>query len=435
MLLSPSPTVTSSVPVGRGVRYVGIDLARFVAITGMMAAHLLSLPLMLPGASGFEQGLAESLNIITNGAPAALFAVLGGLSIVFATRRQLREGHRWKASASVAVRGIVLIVLGLLLGFVDNSIVVILVYYGLSMLLISPLIAVRGWVLAVIAVLLGLGAGWLNALLRRALQVAVEGPHISFDFFFQDPVVAVRTLLITGEYPVVTWACYLLSGILIGRMLVAAAARGALGRTAAALAAIGATVAIAAQLVSEWTLANLVTLGILQEAEFFQAAQMQLMHFGGSGGNPSTSPLAQLIAIPHSGTVIDILRTLGLACVAIGVLVWLCDREKPTPDSAAGLAEPSLGAKMLDVVRATGAAPLTIYTMHILVSGALLHPYFGKEAMPVTSFTDLPWWAAGPVACLLQLALALSVGAVLSATKRRGPLEALLARIVALFVR
>ena len=60
------------------------------------------------------------MGLISNGAPAALFAVLGGVSIVFATRKQLSNGLTGKAMASVAVRGLVLIVLGVLLGFVDN---------------------------------------------------------------------------------------------------------------------------------------------------------------------------------------------------------------------------------------------------------------------------------------------------------------------------
>ncbi len=93
-------------------------------------------------------------------------------------------------------------------------------------------------------------------------------------------------------------------------------------------------------------------------------------------------------------------------------------------------ATPSLGARLLDVVRATGAAPLTIYTLHILVSGLVQHSFAGRHATPIESYADIAWWAAGPLAYLLQIAGALAIGAVLSATKRRGPLEALLARIV-----
>lgn len=443
MALSDTQLAPSTKLARPRVRYVGIDLARFIAIAGMMAAHLLAPLAMFPGVSDSDRELAMGTSLISNGAPAALFAVLGGVSIVFATRKQLSGGLVGKAMASVAVRGVVLIVLGVLLGFVDNNIIVILAYYGVAMILVAPLIKAKSWVLASLAAVLGLGFGWLNITLRRSLEVHMEGPHINVGFITSDPLGTLRAIFVTGEYPAITWVTYLLVGMLIGRALTSATGRGALGRTAAKLAAISAGVFVVAQLVSNWLLGKLIDFGVIDlqaatqmsKAEILQAAQTQLLQVGGSGAPPSPHIIAQLIAVPHSGSVMDLARTIALSALVIGLLVWLCDRERPQA-SASVATSPGLGARLLDTVRAAGAAPLTIYTTHIVVSGIIQGTFFrSAEQAGGLPETGIPWWVMGPGALALQLAGVLAIGAVLSITKRRGPLETLLSKIVGFVVR
>lgn len=445
MALSDTRLAPPARPARQRVRYVGIDLARFIAIAGMMAAHLLAPLAMFPGVSDSDRELAMGTSLISNGAPAALFAVLGGVSIVFATRKQLSGGLVGKAMASVAVRGVVLIVLGVLLGFVDNNIIVILAYYGVAMILVAPLIKAKSWVLASLAAVLGLGFGWLNITLRRSLEVRMEGPHINVGFITSDPLGTLRAIFVTGEYPAITWVTYLLVGMLIGRALTSATGRGALGRTAAKLAAISAGVFVVAQLVSNWLLGKLIDFGIIDlqaatqmsKAEILQAAQTQLLQVGGSGAPPSPHIVSQLLAVPHSGSIMDLARTIALSALVIGLLVWLCDRERPrVADAATAAAVPSFGARLLDVVRAAGAAPLTIYTTHIVVSGIIQGTFFrSAEQAGGLPETGIPWWVMGPGALVLQLAGVLAIGAVLSITKRRGPLEMLLSKIVGFVVR
>lgn len=419
------------------VRYVGVDLARFLAIAGMMAAHLIAVRYTLPGSSDAELPYLEVMSLVTNGTAAALFAVLGGVSVVFATRKLLRNGERWKATAAVAVRGAVLIVLGVLLGFVDNGIIVILAYYGVAMILVSPLVAVRSWVLGSIAGVLSIAFGWLNIHLRAAIPVSIEGPHISLGFLVQDPGVGLRALFVTGEYPAITWVTYLLVGMLIGRALSNSAGQGTLGRTAAKLTALGGSMFIVAQLISNWVLANLVEFGILVPGASLADGVHYILHDGGMGAPTSRNFFSQLLATPHSGSMMDLVRTFGISFAVIGLLVFLCDRERPTlPGSEASSANAatSIGARLLDVVRATGAAPLTIYTLHIVFTGLLSAPYFGAGADP-TALINIPWWVVGNGAFALQIAGALAIGAVLSATKKRGPLETLLSKIVGFVVR
>ena len=443
MALSDTQLAPPARPAHQRVRYVGIDLARFIAIAGMMAAHLLAPLAMFPGVSDSDRELAMGTSLISNGAPAALFAVLGGVSIVFATRKQLSGGLVGKAMASVAVRGVVLIVLGVLLGFVDNNIIVILAYYGVAMILVAPLIKAKSWVLASLAAVLGLGFGWLNITLRRSLEVHMEGPHINVGFITSDPLGTLRAIFVTGEYPAITWVTYLLVGMLIGRALTSATARGALGRTAAKLAVIGGAVFVVSQLVSNWLLGKLIDFGVIEpqasqqmsHTEILQAAQTQLLQVGGSGAPPSPHIVSQLLAVPHSGSIMDLARTIALSALVIGLLVWLCDRERPQA-SASVATSPGLGARLLDIVRAAGAAPLTIYTTHIVVSGIIQGTFFRlAEQAGGLPETGIPWWVMGPGALALQLAGVLAIGAVLSITKRRGPLETLLSKIVGFVVR
>lgn len=438
MTLTGNQATTPALKPRPRVRYVGVDLARFIAIAGMMAAHLIAIKYTLPGSTDAERPYFEVMSLVTNGTAAALFAVLGGISIVFATGKLLRNGERWKATAAVAVRGVVLIVLGVLLGSIDNSIVVILAYYGVAMILVSPLVAVRSWVLGVIAGVLSLVFGWLNIHLRAALATPIEGPHTSLSFLIEDPGVGLRTLFVTGEYPAITWVTYLLVGMLLGRTLSGAAGQGVLGRTAAKLAALGAAMFVVAQLISNWVLENLIEVGILAPGVTLEAGMMHVLHFGGSGAPSSRNLFSQILATPHSGSIMDLVRTFGISFAVIGVLVFLCDRERPAIPSveAASMptAAPGIGARLLDVVRATGAAPLTIYTLHIVVSGLLWFPYFGAGADP-EGLANIPWWVVGNGAFALQIAGALAIGAVLSVTKKRGPLEALLSKIVGAVVR
>ena len=173
----------------------------------------------------------------------------------------------------------------------------------------------------------------------------------------------------------------------------------------------------------------------MSHTEILQAAQTQLLQIGGSGAPPSPHIVSQLLAVPHSGSIMDLARTIALSALVIGLLVWLCDRERPQA-SASVATSPGLGARLLDTVRAAGAAPLTIYTTHIVVSGIIQGTFFrSAEQAGGLPETGIPWWVMGPGALALQLAGVLAIGAVLSITKRRGPLETLLSKIVGFVVR
>ena len=111
---------------------------------------------------------------------------------------------------------------------------------------------------------------------------------------------------------------------------------------------------------------------------------------------------------------------------------WTDLRASPTRVSA----EPLCDTARSQAARAAGAAPLTIYTTHIVVSGIIQGTFFRlAEQAGGLPETGIPWWVMGPGALALQLAGVLAIGAVLSITKRRGPLETLLSKIVGFVVR
>ena len=108
--------MTSS-PIGRAWsrfdgagRLVGVDLARGLAVLGMLAAHLLDTERTLtPDPSTWIT--------LVNGRSSILFAVLAGVSIALVTGgpRPLEPQRRPRAAARLALRGALLCVIGLLL--------------------------------------------------------------------------------------------------------------------------------------------------------------------------------------------------------------------------------------------------------------------------------------------------------------------------------
>lgn len=395
-------------------RYVGIDLARFLAVVGMMANHLVAVSALDPTASALNQRAGEIATTLTSGIAAALFAVLGGVSAVFASRRALQAGRPGAAIASIVLRGVILIVLGLALGALDVPIIVVLVYYGVSLILVAVFVVAPSWVVGIVAAVLWLGGGYVNALARQTLELVEEAGSPSFESLAGAPFETLRGTLLTGVYPAITWVAYLLVGILIARALLAANARGKLGRSALGLAALGALLATGATLVSNWTLANLERFGVFPPEGLDMATFVEYLGMQQFGAPNAPELWSQLVAAPHSGSPAEMLRTIGIALAVIGLLVTMCDSRGTGP------------GRFTDVFRAAGAAPLTIYTLHLLATALVYAPLYAGAELP----GGMSWWVAGLGAFGIQLAGVLVIGAILSATGRRGPLEALTSGIV-----
>jgi uncharacterized membrane protein len=372
-------------------RIVALDLARFLAIVGMMSNHLLA------------HHAPDAVQTAVTGFPSTLFAVLGGVSAVISTRRYLADDRPLAASLSVAARGFVVALIGLALGFVSPFIAVVLLYYGVSMMIIAALLHLATPVLVTLSVLLAVGTPQL-ILWARAVR-----PDPIGELNFTDPLGFAFSVFATGAYPVVTWLVFMLIGICVARVILTASAH----RRVIVLAITGGSLAAAG------FIADLASRSAVMDALRSSGASPQdIEHIargleaGVMGGPVGPGWIAVVNASPHSGSTADILRTTGVAVLVIVVLLLATSRFS---ERLPLVLRPIAGA---------GAAPLTIYTLHVLVvSGSLFGALLFQ--LPDTAY----WLLLGPIALLLHVVGALLIGLVLSLKPRRGPLEAFVSAV------
>lgn len=364
-------------------RLVGVDVARCLALLGMMATHI------LPGVTDGEVPLVQQA---AGGRASALFAVLAGVSLVLVTRsRAPLSGPEWRvAYAALAARAGCIGLVGLLLGEVDSGIAVILAYYAVLFVLAGPFLAVSS------RVLIGVLVGWvvLAPLVSFGLRQSLPPPTYDVPAFdsLRHPLELAIDLVVTGYYPTLTWLPYLLLGILVGRLELRSV------RTGAALGLSGLGAAMAAVVGSDAALARP---GVPEElTRTFTGAGWQgeleptLAH-GLFGVVPTGSTQWLLVRAPHSGTTFDLLVTGGIA-VAVLAGCLLAGR---------------VAAPVLRVACGAGAMTLTLYSLHVVLRAE-------------------GWWDGDDWATFLGQALSvLAIGAVFAWRRTRGPLETVVGRV------
>ncbi len=360
-----------------GGRIVGIDVARCLALLGMMATHI------LPGVVDGEVPLAQQ---VAGGRAAALFAVLAGVSLtlVAGSRRPLR-GRAWTAMlAGTAVRSAVIGLVGLLLGGLESHIAVILVYYAVLFVVAVPFMALSTRALVMVAgawvVLAPLLSQWLR---DRAPLTSYAVP--SFDSF-AEPVVLVRDLLLTGYYPVLTWVSYILLGLVVGRLDLTS------NRIAGLLAASGGAAALIAWQVSDaLTSQPDVRAALVRsfEGAGWQGDLATTLTHGIYGVTPTGSGWWLAVRAPHTGTTFDLLMTGGCACLVLAVCLVLG----------------RLAPRFCAVVFGAGAMTFSLYSLHVVLR---THGFWDGD--------DLATYPG-------QAALVLVIGAAFRGRGHRGPLE------------
>ena len=367
-------------------RIVGIDLARFVAIAGMMAAHLLR-----P-----EDG--EAAQVATDGYPSTLFAVIGGVSAVLATRRYTDAGAHLAAGLSLAARGVAVLALGAVLEMLPTNVYVILVYFGAALVVAALLLRLPAAPMLILAAVLAVAGPLVNTAIRGSRADDSFG-----DLSYASPERYLLSVLATGTYPVLTWIVYLLAGMAIAKLALRALERGERRRIGGVLMICGAATASAA-ILADRVFTPLVAVPELARLYGRDPAEIvDALREGGGGAPLGDGWLAILVASPHTGSTADILRSGGVGVLIIGVLV------------AATIARTTPLPMPVQVVQRAGAAPLTVYTAHILWT-----------AVAITSAYALvpqPWWAGGWGILAVNISGALAIGALLRALGTRGPLE------------
>lgn len=205
-------------------RITGIDVARALAIVGMVMAHV------QPRGLGEQSDLLAIAYRSVNGRAAILFGLLAGVGISLLDGRSL--GHR-RTVTTMVWRAVVLFPMGFWLQSLDTPVAVILHYYAFFFLLGAVLVHLsdRGLlVVAGVALLAG------PAVVQQAVS-AVDAARTMPDWW--DVGATLRTVTVLGYYPIVTWAVPLSVGMWLGR-------RRLDGRGVAGTMVVGGAVAITA---------------------------------------------------------------------------------------------------------------------------------------------------------------------------------------------
>jgi uncharacterized membrane protein len=370
-----------------GRRLLGVDVARALALLGMMSVHI------FPAIR--DDGSLHPAYVIAAGRSAALFATLAGVGLALTTGGSRRyTGHRLGAArVGVLLRAVLLVIIGLLLGRLNSPPLVILAYYGLLFVIAVPFLGLSArplFCLGAASVLVApVLSQWWRAGLDAAPVAEPGGPHL------------LQVLFLTGTYPAFPWTAYLFTGLAIGRL--------DLRRTAVAVRLLvgGLLAAVVAKVASAALLAAAGGVGPLRRSVVGDPAYDYLhdelrtrwLREGIFGTTPPGEWRWLLISTPHSSTPFDLLHTVGTSAAVLGACLLLV-RVLPR-----GLYLP---------LAATGSMTLTLYSLHVI---ALRN---GNPLIWTTHPAQL-WWSHVVVAVVLASVWRAAVG--------RGPLEWLAATL------
>jgi uncharacterized membrane protein len=379
-------------------RLVGIDLARCLALLGMMATHLLS--------ETDPDGSISGAQWLAGGRSAALFAVLAGVSIALMTGgpRPVAGHERAARSAGLVVRAGLIAFIGLVLGDLGSGLAIILTYYGLLFVCGLPFLGLRARSLLILAavwvVVVPVVSDWVRPHLppRRG-----PSPNLAQ---LADPGHLLSELLLTGYYPVLPWLAYLLVGLAVGRLSLADR------RIQATLAVTGGALAVAATLVSRALTRRPAVLDAIATdppSGTDGAALLAEAQFGMFGTTPAGGAWEWLLVVaPHSSTPFDLAQTIGSALLVIGGCLLVV--------GALG----AVGTRFVAVLFGAGAMTLSLYSLRAMMR------------------TPEVWPPEVPESYLWHVLIVLGIGIVYATLRRRGPLEEVVAsssRIAAEAVR
>ncbi len=206
-------------------RLTGIDVARGLAVLGMITAHV------GPDAPGRDSA-ADRLLELADGRSSALFVVLAGVSLALMSGGTAPvEGRDLRRTrVRVAARAVVVLVVGVALDALDTPILVILPTY--AVLFLAGCLVLRWPVRAVLV------AAALTAVLGPVVRqwIGLErpgdpGPWAGLDL---------ASVVAGQHYPALVWFAYLLAGLGLGRLdLTSAGVHRRTGLVGAALALLG----------------------------------------------------------------------------------------------------------------------------------------------------------------------------------------------------
>lgn len=277
-------------------RIFGLDVARGLALLGMFVAHTVV-------------GVGEKP---VDGRSSILFATVAGVSLGLLTGgADPPSTGRGDLRVAIAVRGLLLVIVGVLLALLEPPLAVILDSYGIAFVVLVPALFLPRVVLLALALVGTLAAPPIVAAITDAVDLA-EVPLGLQPF---------ATWFTHGTYPMLIWFAFFLVGLAAARSGVARI------RTSVTLLVGGAVVSLVG-----YGLAWFVP-GVTAEA--------------------------------HSGTTAEVLGSGGLACAIIGAAVLLGRLPGRAGVAVRGLLGP---------VAAAGAMVFTLYVAQVIVLAAIDDP-------------------------------------------------------------
>jgi hypothetical protein len=307
-------------PDGRA-RINGLDLARGLAVIGMIGAHV--------GAPPDLSWLPSSWQALVYGRSAALFGVLAGVSIALLSggTRPAWGNDLVRARVRIMVRAACVFAIGGALELLGTDIAVILTVYAVLFFLALPFLQ------------------WsLGRLLLLAAGLAVIAPPVSLlmsqVMLVADGEQGFHALMLTGCHPALWWWVFVLVGLGLGRLDLSAR------RVRVVLLVAGAATAVAGYALG-WLSTQLLAGGVV----FPEACSAYERMPGWDEESVGQWDWAWLSgAQPHSGTTFWLVASVGFAAAVIAVCLVVAD------------ALPRLSYPIASV----GAMALTVYSLQVV---------------------------------------------------------------------
>ncbi|MEE6282846.1 DUF418 domain-containing protein [Georgenia sunbinii] len=340
-------------------RIIAVDIARGLAVLGMFVAHL---------GYAVDGVPSPSWLVVADGRPSSLFAILAGVSIALFTGGRVvpRDEALVRGYLRVATRAIAIFVIGVVLMLLETPVAVILPSYAVTFLLVMPAIAARWQLAAFFAGVVAVAGPTLVA----ALTVSGDDGESWLLRTLGTDEAFVLDLFVTGHYPALVWAAYMLLGLAIGRLDLRAR------RVQLTMAVTG--------------------LGLL------------LVGHGGSdlllsaGAGDSELGYRLVSAEPHMDSTFELLGNSGVALLTLAVLLLLT--------TTAAIAR--VARALLYPIAATGAMALTAYSVHIVAIAIL--------------GVDVVWYPESNAVLVWFIVVTLVACSLWARFLGRGPLERLM---------
>ncbi|RNE49543.1 heparan-alpha-glucosaminide N-acetyltransferase domain-containing protein [Corynebacterium alimapuense] len=381
----PDPEEETTRP--RGTRLIGVDAARGFALLGMIAVHTYP-------AYNTTTNDPSLVWFLFSGKSSALFALLAGISVAMMSGWQTPlNGRRLAASrVSLAVRALLILILGLGINQLEPLVFNILPYYGLYFLLVIPFLRlgpIRLFLAAAVTAVIG--PLLIHLINSRVDFTAVLLP--SFSDLIMQPGATFLTLLAGGTFPALSWMAYLFLGMGLGRLdLGSLINQIRLLASGLGLAFLGASTSSALfNNAGGWR--NLLT----APAGWNKDEIIEIDRFGPPDDQPLPTDSLWWLAVdgPHTNTPLSLLVSAGFALAALGGFLLLARAWE----------------QILVPLVFMGSMTLTLYSTHLVfITYATTEPF--------STF----WY-------LLQIVASVVFAIVWSKTFGRGPLERLVTDI------